>query len=206
MTQPTLTESTDLALLSMLGHPAYRLSLVNRAQIWLAMEPDDADGVKVRLGYRRRVKLATLCTQKIIKLWEDALPDNRLPHKLLSWARECVEGKLDPEAVRDKQNEAWAILESLLYSDQIKWAMGAGFAAAATVGVALSDENFDAEADESNDGDRAVDLYDWDAAIFASLAYSREAYVDEPMSRLLRKDFWEWYLKEAVPAAYQSPI
>lgn len=208
MIESELSEALDLALQSLLEHPDYRLLWSNRARIWKAMEPrhTDENGVASRIGQRRRVRLAMLCTQKVLQLWEAALPENRLPHKLLTTAREYLEGKVEYALAWERKNEAWAFLESLLYTDQIKAAMGAGFAAAATLAVAVYDENFDPDDIGDSDTDRAADLYDWDAALFASLAYSRESYVDEPLSRLLRKDFWEWYLKEAVPAAYQLPI
>jgi hypothetical protein len=202
-----LFDATDQALETLNRHPEHKLTLNQRVQIWKLMGPrllTESSAIP-DIGLRRRTKLAILCTKKVLNLWEAAFSEDRQPHQMLTTANQYLNQRIDRFRAWDRMNDFWATLESLFFADKVKWSIYVGCAAAATVKIAIFDEALaDDYIDETN-ADRAQELADWDAALFACLAYSREGYLDESISRLLRKEFWEWYLKEAVPAAYQSP-
>ncbi len=201
-----LFDTIDQALDALNRHPDHKLTLASRAQIWQLMGERllNETSALPTIGLWRRTGLALLCTKKVLNLWEENFPENRQPHKMLTTARHYLEQRVDHFSAWDRMNDFWATLDGLFYAQKTKWAIYAGCAAAQTVKVALFDETFDTGNIQDPKADRAPEQDDWDAALFAALAYCREGYLDESMSRLLRREFWQWYLKEAVPAAYQS--
>jgi hypothetical protein len=89
--------------------------------------------------------------------------------------------------------------------DRDNYAHSVGFAAIKTVYVATSDEKWleiddEWEEIEENDfSDYDFDPYRWTVSYHASLAYG-----EEKTERT--KEFWEWYLNEAVPQAFNSIV
>ncbi|MFF0318843.1 Imm5 family immunity protein [Micromonospora sp. NPDC005252] len=47
-----------------------------------------------------------------------------------------------------------------------------------------------------------VDSEDWEPSYFASIALAGGAIWETPSNSALRRDFWLWYLRVAVPASY----
>jgi hypothetical protein len=78
----------------------------------------------------------------------------------------------------------------------------AGHAACGALRVAIDDEPVGL-------ADQGLDQYDLDAeeqdtAFLASLAFGGGDEGEAAYRPELRRDFWQWYLDEAVPAAWRS--
>ncbi len=76
----------------------------------------------------------------------------------------------------------------------------AGHAAAAAVAVALADKK--AVDCASGEDDETNSYYDWDVSYFASIAYAGGGLSNSNADIEKRREFWKWYLQEAVPDAY----
>lgn len=209
MISSELSKVIDDAVRGVSRHPERRLSLALRKRVWAALGPRLSDGEDAPrgVGLRRRTTLAILCARRVLPSWERVFPGDRQPHMLLTAARLYRDEELERYAAWDKMNDFWAVLESLLATEEPGWATLAGCAAAKAVKVSIYDELFDTEdeADGAEDGpDRAADFYEWDAALYASMSHSREGYYDETSSSSRREEFWMWYLREAVPASINA--
>ena len=59
---------------------------------------------------------------------------------------------------------------------------------------------------DANDSDADLVPEFRDAACYASVAYAAGAPADASSDADRRRDFWFWYLTDALPAAYSAPI
>jgi hypothetical protein len=103
-----------------------------------------------------------------------------------------------------RKNRFWGELESLLYKGEHFASIYVGFAAANTVTTALNDERFHPLNIEDHLLDDDLDPYQWDASFYAAGAYAGGFTWEEGSSVVRRREFWEWYLDEAVPLAWNS--
>ena len=46
--------------------------------------------------------------------------------------------------------------------------------------------------------------HQWDASLYASAAYAGGFAWEEQSDKLRRREFWQWYLSEAVPSAWEA--
>jgi hypothetical protein len=110
-------------------------------------------------------------------------------------------GKLESKELEERKNIFYTEVENLMYNGPEYFIAGyAGFACISAVGTVLYDLDFDTLGlpEMENDPD------DWTACFNASLSYcagvtSGEAVEDD----LKRREFWEWFLNEAVPSLWQ---
>ena len=60
------------------------------------------------------------------------------------------------------------------------------------------------EANELHVTDADIDPDDMDASFFAASVYANGAVWNLESGPLLRREFWEWWLKQAVPLSWNS--
>lgn len=153
-------------------------------------------------GLSRRTKLATLCAQKVTGLWDEVWPGNTGPSQMLSTAEAYLRDSLDFDSAWKRKNSFWGDLDNLLCEGNHLTVVNVGFAAANVVTTSLVDERFDPQNLEEDILDDALDPYEWDAGFYASAAYSEGFSREEQSNRSRRREFWEWYLIEAVPSSW----
>jgi hypothetical protein len=203
-----LSEKLEDASTALLKHQDGELILPIRKKIWASLGPRQIEGTYAifGIGLYRRTTLAKLCVQKVLKLWEQDWPDHTGPHVMLSTVEKYLRKQLDFKAVWGRKNLFWGELETLLYQMRgSKTSINVGFAAANVVTMALNDERFNSENLKAEEQflDEDYDPYEWDTSFYASIAYAKGAPGDEDSNLQQRQEFWEWYLKEAVPAAWE---
>jgi hypothetical protein len=189
------------------NHPKGQLILPLRKEIYRLMgeHSEDNEGRVLRTdGFLRRLNLAILCVNYVLPVWNSVMPDNNTPDTLLKSINEYLSGHKDWDSLWELQNDFWAVLDNYMCDDNDYGAsIYVGHSSINAVMVALNDEDL-GEEDYINIYDEDLDPYTWDTAFYASLAYSENKQYDEGTKIQKRRDFWLWYLNNAVPLAYQS--
>lgn len=151
-----------------------------------------------------RAKLEMNCALKVLHIWESCeLTDNTL-RELLCEAEKYLMGELDSKQVEQLKERTYHFspeVENLMENGPEYFiASYAGFACIAAVYAALNDLDFETLGlpEIENDPDFVT------ASFLASLACCGGAIWEEGVGDdLKRREFWEWFLNEAVPALWQ---
>ncbi len=182
-------------------NPQGELRLHFRRQIWAALGPHlrDNENQPRGTGWRRRTRLAILCVQHILPLWQNAFTRDDRPEQMLAMAEKLLKGEQTSEEALKQQNEFFAELGDI--PDEQLPSACTGYASVQAVTVAAVDQDDDDTLDET---DQDLDAYMWDSSYYASMAAANgdSSLPDSSISR--RRDFWRWWLDQAVPQAYLS--
>jgi hypothetical protein len=142
-----------------------------------------------------------LAAKKVVPFWEAAFPSDDMPVKLLYDAGKQL---LQPEAITISKENMWAVkayLESISLPDKEDFSpLYAGFSCWAAAGNVLLDIEIWPECKPEIE----LDVELWDASFFASLAYSGGAIWEETdvvRGPIKRREYWEWFFREAIPQA-----
>lgn len=184
------------------------LNLGYRHAIWLTFGPRmKVPGTPFNLGHMRRASLAILTAHQVLQIWEAVWPEDNLPSSLLEIAREVIKGKVSVESAKTFRRTAWAKLEQLASNPEYQEAKyqrstSAGLSAECALKTVLEDEVFEATHIDYSLTDLDQDAYEHDASFWAATAYSGPIWeVDSDSSR--RREFWVWWLNEAVSQAWE---
>jgi hypothetical protein len=160
-------------------------------------------------GHLRRVALAVTTVDHVLPIWKALFNEDTVPSKAIEESKRIVRQKnprRSAAAISKKINAYWEHVEDLMMkTDRIEGAVG--FAAVRALSLALSD-GF------TNDQEIDFDRLDSDeftsnnTEFFAAAAYARgpvypirAAPASDPK---MRKEFWEWWLRVAVPEAWNA--
>lgn len=200
----TLSDPVEAASEALRDDSEGHLALPLRRRVWAAMGPAlrDENDRPHGAGHRRRTSLAVLCVRHVLPLWEAAYPDNDGPQRMLALAEQVLSGAAPPDAADRSRGQFWTDVESLVYEDQLFVPSYVGYAAVDAVTTAQVDE--EVEGFDEGELDENLDADQWDASFFASLAFASGAPGEQGSDPARRREFWRWYLREAVPAAYTT--
>jgi hypothetical protein len=206
MTIPSrLKQLIQEALESVHHHPQHDLNLGYRQAIWLALESEHDDiGIKNNLGYTRRALLAIFTVRHVLPIWCQAFPNDDTPQRILAMAEKVIHGKISKEIAELESDLVVKQIEQLGYnSDGMEFTVG--YSAVAALNTAVSDENFDPEHIDYSISDN-LDVEGNDASFFAAAAYSNGPIwkTQSNSDSAKRREFWEWWLMQAVPLAWES--
>ena len=178
-------------------HPAHALPARNRRALYAALDTTPA-------GRTARARLAIRTARQVLPIWQRSWPDDDLPDGLLARAEALLAGTGDP---RRAEHAAEAGMDALrrrceLPDAGFAWpAFFAGRAAVAAVWETLGRNPFRSVVPHDPDTpDEAVPLDGLDTAGAAALAVAGASWerTFDPARRLA---FWEWWLRQAIPAA-----
>jgi hypothetical protein len=189
MTAIHLATLLDTALTYLNGAPDGNLPLGFREAIWSALGPR-----RSHAGRRRRSRLAAAAARRVAA-------DLRRPETTALFERALRTGAalLDENmspAAREAGDAIWTEAESSPDDD-------AATAAAKSVLTAAYDETW-SERDIDLTRPENIDVSSGDTAYFAARARSGGHYLDRKTSTEARREFWRWWLTEAVPEAFAS--
>jgi hypothetical protein len=228
-----LQKAIEDAYATLTKHPQHALLPIYRARVYAALgavhypeEPLDPH------AHRTRVTLDLLTVQRVLPIWQAQRPDFPWPQRLLEMAEGVLNGSVSMEAARAEADAVWALLEEGedTYKGEVEEeaeedsngvseeeaaseiAKFKGVSASAllvcdaaveTLFVASGLFQFDSPdfTEEMTDAD--VDPWSSDTAKWASTAYAGAVW-DPSSDPVMRKEFWEWWLTEAVPRAWQA--
>ena len=198
------------------NHPVHHLEVGIREAILLALGgrnefANDADTVsdeEAETGYRRRMDLLLASLEKVLPIWEKSWPDNDFVQRMMAEIRTFPHLHLSNEA--QEEMEA-AIYEKLEYADELtnetrSIAGVVAMAAARGLSLAVYDGFLSDDIDLArvdHEDFMANESHFYVAAAFAGgppypIALSIAGDAEK------RKEFWLWWLTEAVPSAVNS--
>jgi hypothetical protein len=189
------------------AHPLHDLSLGHRRLIWSILGPrtDPSVTPHVSDGYKRRVTLAIATMRKVLPRWEASFPDDRSPHQALQMAENLFASKCS----RDDAYSMWASLD-YHYDDcmckQIEpwYVFGVGYGCVQALKTVIMDEHFYDNNFDLNLNDGDVDSDELDSSYHAALAWAEGNVWSPESDRAKRREFWLWWLDEAVPNAWDA--
>ncbi len=204
MSLPKILEnSIQNALNVVYEHPNHVLNLGYRAAIWGALGSLDRHShPSTDAGHRRRTLLAIKSARRVLPIWEKRWPEEK-------WPQDAIQASVQLLHIHDNQKIFLDILdrcvvgvENLMTTDFV--AAMAGQSAVLALNTALDDEYFKPEEIDYKWIDGQLGGGDNDSASVASIAYAAGTALDPKSNPKKRLEFWEWWLKEAVPTAYHE--
>lgn len=179
-------------------HPDGYLALPWRRRIRAAFGPLGDSPATV--GWTRRWHLALRCAERALSRWRFEHPDDRRPVRVIDLAATVFAGDADP---RDAATDCSQFLHDIVYAPE-QFSVHAYFAANAVAALvrvaAVGDYGADLGPD-TLDEDLVPEAWDIEGLTAAAEASVPGDQDDNPVHR---RDFWRWYLHEAVPAAYAA--
>lgn len=179
--------------------PNSRLILEHRKKIISAFGPraNKVDGeIEITKPLIKRVKLASLCAERVLPIWEEVYSDEYDIKKVVAYAWEFIDGLRDRKRCREVINDFNGYLVDLEGGPIQPYA--AGRCAVRVLVAALNDEKLEV-GDTAFEEDREFDK--WDASFAGSVAVSGLYWYEDDNSKKAiekRKEYWDWYLNEAV--------
>lgn len=186
----------------------HRMSFASRRALLLTLGPQQRDArgrcVELATGKRRRLLLALDASRRVASFWSRDFGTPALDN-LLGQIEGYLGGTVSIDDVRKKTDS----LQGGLANDPRgkDQAYLAGRAVAGTGWVAVGDELL--AADEGASEEELADPEDpdlWDPAFFAAGAWAGGMPWTPSFSATAYRDFWQWYLDEAVPRAWRAVV
>ncbi len=224
---PKIVDQLNIAREVMQRHPLYHVEPGYRYAIYAAMGPRletitptlqrpelGIYAVSDTSGVRRRAWLGILTVRKVLPIWESLWPiahvgKDNYPHRFLAFAEGAFSGVYSYEFLKE-QLDTWYKVE---FSDSrykmIERHIGDSNVASricnmehcayTALCVVISDEDFDPVNIDFREQD--LDPWTFDVAHHASVAYAGEVWAPT-LDIHKNREFWTWWLDEAVPTAY----
>jgi|SRR5579871_1340328 len=196
-----LQNSIENGLHYLKNDPDGELNLGRREAIWKLFGPTAQDA-RVTVGHKRRFRLAELTLNHVLPIWTKAFPDDDTPQRALKEAKHWIEHRPSNEHVEKQTGSYWDHLDELANQTN-DMAVGVGYAAAQLLETALDDEPFDPEDLDIEATDHKEFAMN-DTTFFAAAAYADGMTSNREGDPKKRREFWEWWLREAVPQAWKA--
>ena len=181
------------------SHPQHDLPLGYRHAIYAKMGPRLGSS-QDNTGHKRRTVLALFTVQHVLPLWEKARPDDDTPRNLLVKVEKILAG-ID-QSTEEEVGRYWSYMDGVAAKTQGRPPVGVGYAAVEALYTAVADEEFDPSAIDYNLSDEDVDPYEHDTAFAAAADYAGGPTWVPNSDATKRREFWHWWLSEAIPAAW----
>jgi hypothetical protein len=154
------------------------------------------------LGHYRRAKLELMCAWKTFDKWEDCPLTDNLARELLELAEKYLRGEVEKIELEKKSSNFYTIVDDLICKGEEYLSIAyAGFACNSAINAVLYDIDFDS----AGISEREKEPEDWTACFNACDAYSNAKSWELKDSNISkRREFWEWFLSEAVPAVWNA--
>lgn len=185
----------------------YVVKLIYRQAIWKALD-FNGEVSSIELGHKRRIVLAIITASRVLDIWENIWWQDGTPHCLLGTTQLLLAKKIEQSQARAYRNKMWAKLENMASTPEYRGfeyqkAIAAGLSAISALSTALDDEAFDREGIDEELTDADTDAYESDSSFWAAIA-SAGATWEEKGDRRKRREFWQWWLTEAVNYAWSA--
>jgi hypothetical protein len=167
--------------------------------------PSPLPPVQETAGHIRRTRLAIWSVEYVLPVVEQVAPQG-LPDilRLLDEARRVLREPVNRQAIHHELNNMWDYYIQLGFQKHYTDVSMVGNAAVFAVRVALEDEQFDPEHIDYSMLDDLLEPFDHDVAWHAVTAYASRESQDEATNLAKRQEFWERWLTQGVPQAYES--
>jgi hypothetical protein len=214
---PLPNKLTDL--LRVAGHevardPCGALTLARRQEIWTALGPVRRRGRRALRGpgLLRRFAVASQCVRQALPLWEGSRREDDMPQRLLQTAERYLARRVPFAKAKKLIGEGW------LHADNVSVELAdrndlkgqsvtlVCYAASRALLVAVWDERFEPGmppfAGEDTYGSGDPESMDVSYLVAAARSGGWPTQGDPGVKR--RREFWRWYLEQAVSDAWNS--
>ena len=159
---------------------------------------------KITEGLKRRFRLSELCVNKIIHIWEFNTNNDPRLQKIMELANSYLDGKVSSD-VLNNELEKFNSFESKLIDNVFDIYPFVARAVSGVIGVALYDEAiFQVTEDDSKDDWLDHEVFDVAWMVCAIYSYSDTGLLFQDYDDKKRKEFWNWYVDEAIPSVLNS--
>ncbi len=159
-------------------------------------------------GRCRRVHLGCQCVEHVLPVWSRARPNDDWPLQLLQLAVGRCRSTVDRVVAEEETWKAWTWSTNENGDRKVEVPLAAIEvldAARETVIVAFASDPFNGVELDDTLTDSDLDPYTKDPAVHAAMALAGS--VKHPTaSDQVRRDYWLWWLQEAVPTAWSQGI
>ena len=196
----------DAARAQVLAHESNDLPRPTRIQLQLALgphlkSPNEPPFAVLGVGLSRRTSLCVSVVEKVAPIWERTYPDVPAVEDMIRLARQRLREEITPDEALDGRSRLVGVLQNHIDEpEENQPGMAAGEAAAQAVFAAVYDENV--ESPQSLDDD--LDATQWDCAFWGACAWSGAIPGQDGWNQEAYKEYWLWYLDEAIPEAWAS--
>ncbi len=150
-------------------------------------------------GKQRRYKLAKSSVLKVVPFWQKYYPLDKIT-EILHTAEEFLQGRISHAQAYE------SFLENQSFADNLdggkNWERVNShivcYAALDALFTALYDERYDPQNIDPLRPNDSIDAFDFDAPLSASLVYAEGGVWDKVSNPIKRREFWLWWLKDAV--------
>jgi hypothetical protein len=180
--------------------PEHKLGPLQRIPIYESFYTEENN-----YGNTAFLRLQLITAYHVLPIWKEAQAENPLTEDLLKMAKQVLLQEVDKEAFKDKFQEIWVDLDWAEAESTYPHAVFAVVAAVfETLRIML--EGFDSWKEwELSENDIEDDLAVWgnDSATWASNACAGWIMDTDAAHSQKRLEFWEWWLAEAIPQAWE---
>lgn len=170
--------------------PSGDLILPLRKLLWNTITEDKFGSAKKLII----TKLDAACVRHALFTWSDKFGDVHEISEMLSIALDVASGDISETEALSKRDDFYVeVVEDRDYEPHEYPAMFVGHAAANTVATAMLDFTFD-PSDLRRDRDLDPEAYEPSYLIASAFAGG----LDEKGNSNLRREFWQWYLSDAI--------
>ena len=199
------------ALIEIDKNSNHELPLPFRKRIWKEMGPLLIDGNKAirGVGLYRRTSLALIVVKKVYHIYARQFDVEVLDAAILNTEKYLRNGITWDEGWDINNNIGARVSDTFEIDQRIFFITYVGKAAWCALSTSLYDECFElnenGEIVDDNELDNNLDGDMWDASFYAAMAYAGGAPWEEGKCNHSKlKEFWDWYVKEAVPQAFEK--
>ncbi len=150
----------------------------------------------------KMAKLELTCAWKVLNIWESCDLTDNLARELLELAEKFLQGEAEEKELQEKRNCFYNQADDIMDNGKEYFTAGyAAFACISATRVVL----YGFELATFGQPEIEIDHDEWTAAFLANIAYCGSAtWGKDAGDDLKRKEFWKWFLDEAVPSLWQT--
>lgn len=153
----------------------------------------------VDAGYLRRARLALICALKTIELLASVQDVHARAIAVLGKANSALQGTEDLKQLEKENGRLHAAVLDLMNPEGAGLqAIYAGMACFAAVNTVL----YDGRLESQRESELKVSPDEWPACFYACIAKAGSASWEEKGGSSERAAYWNWYLLEAIPKAW----
>ena len=171
-----------------------------RRELLLSFDKPESSSHPEEPRYRRTI-LALSCAEMTLDYWITVHPQDQRPQILLDYLRSAIDGNYDAELLEREMFSLQTVIDDVTEENLSHFrAMYAGWSCLAAVAALL----YDSPPIEESRGEIKIDPDEWDASFYSCAAYCGGATWETVGDPQRRKEFWLWYLNEALDIAYAN--
>jgi hypothetical protein len=179
-----------------------------RIRLWKSFGPRRPEGsLALPAGPEvvARYQLERLCVAKALPIWQKRFPSDKTLTAVIACADQVLLDRSKVAAAQRRCDESWLFADNISASlfdltPAKQYIAQVAYAASRLLAVAIADQSYN-ELDVDDSMYLAFNPCLEDPALSASCAISKGSPFETGSDNNLRRNFWRWYLRSAIPKA-----